>query len=235
MLPSNVAHFYISKAFFKTCLYKLEYNFNDKKSVTNGQWRYWEASQLQRSEQTSRRRALWNIVQSFSRGVKRFAKENNIKVKTRAENGTVSVFIETKADVDIITSKYKTNLSAIWLPYNDAQVAMINDDLNATLVFRKSLFCSNNYNAGYRYKVQCNVTEEIKAGYETVNNFVSKLEAKDCKVNDNWIKIGRGGKLSYWNTFSMYFNDEQDIMMLKLMIGGTNFKVHKAVLYSELE
>jgi hypothetical protein len=111
---------------------------------------------------------------------------------------------------------------------------MIGDDLNATLIFRKSLFGSSSTNAGYRYKVQCYVTEEVTKSWDAVNEMVSKIDAKDFKANDNWNKIPKNN-LRYWNTFSMYFNDEQDIMMLKLMLGSKDFKLQKAVLYSELE
>lgn len=231
-LANNVAHFYISKPFFKTCLYKLEYNFNEGKtsSASPAEYGNWGYSSIG----SRARRELFNKTRAFSRAVKRFATEEDFEVRVRAEGSSVSVFVQTEADALAVINKYRTKLNSIWMPYNDTQVTLIGDDLNASLVFRNNLFCSSSQSAGYRYKVQCKISNEVKDAWETINEFVSKLEEGDFKANENWNKIPKG-QLSYWNTFSMYFNDEQDIMMLKLMLGSNNFKLHKAVLYSELE
>jgi hypothetical protein len=231
-LASNVPHFYISKPFFKTCLYKLEYTFRDtavKSPPTSNYWGYSSSSSYAEA-----RRALWSKAQAFSRGVKRFAKSKDFDVRVRTENGSVSVFLKTEADALAVIAKYKPNLSGVWVPFNDTQVEMIGEDLNATLIFRKSLFGSSNVNPGYRYKVQCHITPDVLKSWEAINEMVSKLDEADFKANDNWAKVVTHN-LRYWNTFSMYFNDEQDIMMLKLMLGSKDFKLQKAVLYSELE
>lgn len=231
-LANNVPHFYISKPFFKTCLYKLEYTFKEPKKTSVTSENYW-GYQSSKSYSDARR-ALWQKAQAFSRGVKRFCKSKEITARVRTENGSVSVFLQTEDDVNTVLAKYKPNLSGIWIPFNETQVEMIGDDLNATLIFRKTLFGSNNLNPGYRYKVQCYITEDVVRSWESVNEMVSKIDAVDFKANDNWAKVPTKN-LRYWNTFSMYFNDEQDIMMLKLMLGSKDFKLQKAVLYSELE
>jgi len=232
-LANNVQHYYISKPFFKTCLYKIEYTFKETKPKTaptnNYSWGYQSSKSY-----SDARRALWQKAQAFSRAVKRFAKGAEFDIRVRTENGSVSVFVKTEADAVQLIQKYSTNLSGIWVPFNDTQVEMIGDDLNATLIFRKSLFGSSNVNPGYRYKVQCHVTEEIVRSWDAINEMVNKIGDADFKANDNWDKIPHNS-LRYWNTFSMYFNDEQDIMMLKLMMGSKDFKLQKAILYSELE
>ena len=233
-LATNVSQFYIAKAFWKTFMYKLEYNFDDPSRSSKGSL-YWDSTWQNRADHASRRRSLWNLVQGFSRAVKRFAKEHNIKVKTRAENGSVSVFVEREADALLMLNKYKTNLSAVWVPYNTTQVEMLQGDLQATLAFRKTLFGASSSSNGYRYKVQCSVSDEVKKSYDAISAFCSNLNSKDFKANENWNKIGKGAKMSYWNTFSMYFNEEQDIMMLKLILGGSDIKILKAVLYSEID
>ena len=119
--------------------------------------------------------------------------------------------------------------------FNTTQVEMLQGDLQATLAFRKTLFGASSSSNGYRYKVQCSVTEEVKKSYDALSAFCSNLDSKDFKANENWNKIGKGAKMSYWNTFSMYFNEEQDIMMLKLILGGSDLKILKAVLYSEID
>ena len=124
-LATNVSQFYIAKAYWKTFMYKLEYNFDDPSRGTKGS-QYWDSTWQVRADHANRRRTLWNIVQGFSRAVKRFAKEHNIKVKTRAENGSVSVFVEREEDAVLILTKYKTNLNAIWVPYNTTQVEINN-------------------------------------------------------------------------------------------------------------
>ena len=227
-LANNVSHFYISKPFFKNCLYKLEYNFSEKKATPVTFVDRWGTSTAQA------RRDVWNKTQAFARAVKRFATEQGFDIRVRSESGTASVFVKTEADALAVINKYRTKLDAIWMPYNDSQVTMIGDDLTATLIFRKTLFGASSSTQGYRYKVQCKITSEVKDSWATVNNFVSSLDSASFKVNENWNKIPKG-QLSYWNTFSMYFNDEQDIMMLKLMLGSKDFKLQKAVLYSELE
>lgn len=230
-LANNVAHFYISKPFFKNCLYKLEYNFNESAKPGSPMVKdvYWGGSVSSRA-----RRALWDKTRAFARAVKRYATEHEFEVRVRAEGSHVSIFVQNEEDAMSVINKYRTKLSAIWMPFNETQVVMIDDDLNATLVFRNSLFCSSNQSSGYRYKVQCKVSNEVKASWLNVNEFVKKLDRAEFKANENWYKIPKD-QLSYWNTFSMYFNDEQDIMMLKLMLGSNNFKLQKAVLYSELE
>jgi len=227
-LANNVSHFYISKPFFKTCLYKLEYNFSGNKPAPSSYVDRWGSSTAQL------RREMWNKTQAFSRAVKRFATEQGFDIRVRAESGTASVFVQTEANALAVINKYRTNLHAIWMPYNESQVTMICDDLTATLIFRKTLFGASSSTQGYRYKVQCKVTSEVEDSWANVNNFVSTLDQKSFKANENWNRIPKG-HLSYWNTFSMYFNDEQDIMMLKLMLGSKDFKLQKAVLYSELE
>jgi hypothetical protein len=215
-------------------LYKLEYLFRDSKpkTATKEVDYYWGFQSS--SSYSEKRRALWQKAQAFSRGVKRFAKISEFDVRVRTENGSVSVFVKSEDDARKIIAKYPTNLNGIWVPFNDTQVEMIDDDLNATLIFRKSLFGSSNLNPGYRYKVQCFVTDEVVKCWESINEMVSKIGDADFKANDNWAKIPQK-RLRYWNTFSMYFNDEQDIMMLKLMLGSKDFKLQKAILYSELE
>lgn len=229
-LANNVPHFYISKPFFKDCLYKLEYDFNEHRKdgspIIISNW--------STGAQAQRRRDIWNKTQAFSRSIKRYAKEHKFEVRVRTEGGYCRVFLQSEADATTVLYKFRTKLSAIWMPFNEQQVELIGDDLNATLVFRKTLFATSADNTGYRYKVQCRISNEVRNSWKSVNEFVGRLDEKDCKANDNWYKIPKGN-LSYWNTFSMYFNDEQDILMLKLILGSDNFKLQKAVLYSELE
>lgn len=223
---NGVPHFHIAKPFYKTYLYKLEYDFGDKSAPV------WTPSGFHRTD--SRRREVWNKARAFSRAVKRFAVEQNIDIRTRVENSRVGIFVQTEKSVSKILEKFPQKLTSIWEPYNQAQVVMIGNDLNATLIFRPNLFCASNLNPGYRYKIQCRISNEIKSQWETINNFIKGLQVEDFKVNDHWFKIPKN-KMNYWNTFSMYFNDEQDIMMFKLIVGSTNFSLTKAVLYSELE
>lgn len=229
-LANNVPHFYISKPFFTDCLYKLEYDFNEhRKDGTPIIISNWSSG-----AQAQKRRDIWNKTQAFSRGVKRFSKEHKIEVRVRTEGGYCRIFVRTEADAQLVLSKYRQKLSSIWMPFNDQQVALIGEDLTATLIFRNTLFMASEINSGYRYKVQCRVTNDIRSSWTAINDFVGRIGIKEHKANDNWFKIP-AGNLSHWNTFSMYFNDEQDILMLKLMLGSNNFKLQKAVLYSELE
>ena len=110
------------------------------------------------------------------------------------------------------------------------------NDLISTPLFRAQLFLASAGHPGYRYKTELRATPENKLLVKRLGSFLVNISKKDYELSKNARALlnSKGDNLSYWNTITMYFNDEKDLLMLKLMLGAVDLVIFKVILHREL-
>lgn len=225
--PSNqyslagVTNHYTSTPYFKKYYFKVLYNFAQPKSNTNPlaitQWTYAYRQHLKKSRQL-----IKEIVKNF----KTMYPTMDMKFRMEAEN--LSVFLTTYEDFTTVTGNHSNNISSVTLPINQTQVEMM-DDLGASVVFKRRLFKDK-----YRYKLSVYGTQEVKDCIGAIDGINKTLSEDEFGASTNYAHLLRGGRVYSWNLVSMYYNDPQDIMMVRFILSAIEHKIEKCALYSEI-
>lgn len=222
----NYQHYFLEKPLYGNMFFKLSYDISLKGSVKK--MPVWRMDPIAR-------KAAYKLVQELSLQIKRFADMNGFSVRTRSEGYSVNVFIETVEQARLIAKRFSDCLFKVWVPYNTKQITGFSD-LIATPLFRAQLFLSSNSHPGYRYKTELRATPENKLLVKRLGSFIVNINRKDYELSKNARSLlnSKGDNLSYWNTITMYFNDEKDLLMLKLMLGAVDLVIFKVILHEEL-
>jgi hypothetical protein len=229
-LGVNVPHNYVQRPYFGTMCFKLVYDVKTKEDEKLNVW----------AMSPSSRRSLWYKARNLAGDISKFCKkELETKIRCRTENSKISIFLEEESHARAVLKKFKDNIVEVHVPYSIEQIKIADSDMMATPLFRAKLFEQSGMCAGYRYKVQVRGTTEIKSLRDNLANFFANLDSKDYKLSRNAeLLLHKNPKkqdmLSWWNSLSMYFNDESDLLMLKLMIGASEMDVYKVILHREL-
>ena len=222
----NYQHYFLEKPLYGNMFFKLSYDISLKDTVTKiPVWRMDAKS----------RKIAWKLVQELSWEIKRFADLNGFSVRTRSEGYSVNVFIETVEQARLIATQFTDCLFKVWVPYNTKQIIGFND-LISTPLFRAQLFLASAGHPGYRYKTELRATPENKLLVKRLGSFLVNISKKDYELSKNARALlnSKGDNLSYWNIITMYFNDEKDLLMLKLMLGAVDLVIFKVILHREL-
>lgn len=231
-LMTGVPHKYIQKPYYGNMYFKIVYDVRDPKEHKRPA-QVWTMS-------PSHRRDLFYKAKTLASAVNRFCKKELIAgIRHRTENNKLTVFLEKEEHARAVLKQFDKNIIEIHVPYNNMQIQIGNSDMMATPLFRARLFEQSSYCKGFRYKVQVLATSEVRAMSETLTSFFSNINKRDYSLSHNMEILlsndsKRKDRLQRWNSLSMYFNDEQDLLMLKLMLGGTEMDVYKVILHREL-
>lgn len=231
-LGVEIPHTYVQRPYFGTMCFKLVYDVRSKDNIKK-KVNVWSMS-------ADIRRQVWYKGRSLASEITRFCKkELDAKIRSRSESSRVSVFLEEEAHARAVVEKFKDGLIEVHVPYNFEQIKIADSDMMATPLFRAKLFEHSRVHKGYRYKVQVRATSEVKLLRENLIGFFANLDRRDYYLGKNTELLlspnpKKQDTLSWWNTLSMYFNDESDLLMLKLMIGASEMDVYKVILHSEL-
>lgn len=229
-LGVNVKHSFTQKPYFGTMFFKLVYDVRTKEDSKQNVWTMTPGA----------RRNLFYRARNLSTSITNFCKNTlGAKIRNRSENSRVSIFLEDEMDARSVVEKFKDGLVEVHVPYNVEQIKIADSDMMATPLFRAKLFEESGMCRGYRYKVQVRATQEIKALRDSLISFFSTMDRNDYKLSKNaeflvHKNVKKLELLSWWNSVSMYFNDEQDLLMLKLMLGMSEMEVFKVILHKEL-
>jgi hypothetical protein len=227
-----VPHIYVQRPYFSTMCFKLVYDVRSKDNIKK-KVNVWGMS-------ADIRRQVWYKGRALAGEITKFCKKDlEVKIRTRSESSRVSIFLEDEADARAVVEKFKDGLIEVHVPYNVEQIKIADSDMMGTPLFRAKLFEQSRFCKGYRYKVQVRATSEVKSLRENLIGFFANLDRKDYFLGRNTelllsVNSKKQDLLSWWNTLSMYFNDERDLLMLKLMIGASEMTVYKVILHKEL-
>jgi hypothetical protein len=231
-LGVKVPHTYVQRPYFSTMCFKLVYDVRSKDDVKK-KTNVWTMS-------AGTRRQIWYKGRQLAGEITKFCKKDlDANVRSRSESSRVSIFLEEEAHARAVLEKFNDGLIEVHVPYNVEQIKIADSDMMATPLFRAKLFEQSGMSRGYRYKVQVRATSEIKSLRDNLVSFFANLDSKDYKLSRNAeLLLHKNPKkqelLSWWNSLSMYFNDERDLLMLKLMIGASEMTVYKVILHKEL-
>lgn len=207
---------YVSKPFFKKYYFKIVYDFSAKSMSASG------SAYAGMQTRISSRNIANNVVASIA------AYLPNVDFKHRVESGRMSMFLQSYGDFLLVSNVHPTNIKSVAVPINEKQVELM-DQHGATTVFKHKLFQS-----GYRYKISLYATEDVLALMPAINNINSQLGEENYLASKNYTRVVSHLRVNYWNMISMYYNDPQDIMMVRFLLGKVPHKIEKCVLYDEI-
>lgn len=217
---AGVTNNYTSTPYFKKYYFKVLYNFAQPKNGASALmmgYSYSYRQHLKKSRQT-----IKEIIKDF----KTMYPTMDMKFRMEAEN--LSIFLTTYEDFSVITGNHFSNIASVTLPINQTQVEMM-DDLGASVVFKRRLFKDK-----YRYKLSVYGTQEVKDCISAIDGINKNLSEDEFGASTNYAHLLRGGKIYSWNLVSMYYNDPQDIMMVRFILSAIEHKIEKCALYSEI-
>jgi len=231
-LGLNLRHKYSQKPYFGTMFFKIVYDIRDPKEHKRPA-NVWNLTPTTRRDWFSKAKILSSAISRFC------VRELKANYRQRTESNRVTFFLEKEEHARALVKQFDKNIVEVYVPYNNMQIQIGSSDMMATPLFRSKLFEQSNYCNGFRYKVQVNATNEIKAMKSNLNSFFANISRQDYSLSYNAQLMldsdpKRGERLARWNKLSMYFNDEQDLLMLKLMMGLTEMEVYKVILHKEL-
>lgn len=229
---AGVTHKYIQRPYYGNMYFKIIYDVRDPKEHRRPA-QVWTMP-------ANHRRDLFYKAKALASSVNRFCKKETISgIRYRTENNKLTVFLEKEEHARAVLKQFDKNIIEIHVPYNNMQIQIGNSEMMATPLFRARLFEESSYCRGFRYKVQVMTTTEIRTMTESLISFFSNISKKDYSLSRNMQILldpdsRKKDRLQRWNSLSMYFNDEQDLLMLKLMLGGAEMDVYKVILHREL-
>lgn len=227
-LGPGIKHNYTQKPYYGTMYFKVVYDVRDPKEHRK-QMAVWSMTPTTRRELFSKSKVLASAITRFCN------KELKANTRHRAEGSKVTFFLEKEEHTRALIKQFDKNIVEVYVPYNNVQIQIGNSDMMATPLFRARLFEESSYCQGFRYKVQVKASTEMKSIKGNLQSFFNNINRKDYSYSSNVsMLLASPDKLRPWQTLSMYFNDEQDLLMLKLMIGGTEMEVYKVILHREL-
>jgi hypothetical protein len=222
-LPNNavfnlegVETVYVSKPFFKKYNFKIVYDFSTKPIAAGG-----VAYAGMQTRISSR-----NIANNAAMAIAAYLP--NLDFKHRIESGRLSMFVQSYGDFLLVSKVHPDKIKSVAMPLNEKQVEMM-DEHGAATVFKHKLF----HNA-YRYKVSLYATEDVITLIPAINNVNIQLGDGNFLASKNYNRVLGKLRVSFWNMISMYYNDPQDIMMVRFVLGKVPHKIEKCVLYDEI-
>lgn len=224
---AGVPNLYTSSTYFKKYYFKVLYNFSSNSdsgsSATNYFIQYNFRNSYAHLQQIKKSRQLIKeVVKDFK------DMYPAMDMKFRMEGDNLSVFLANYDDFKTITGHHFDNITNVTLPVNQTQIEMM-DDLGASIVFKRRLFKDK-----YRYKLSLYATQEVRDCFLAIDGVNKTLSEDDFGASTNYATLLRGGRIYNWNLISMYYNDPQDIMMVRLILSAIEHKIEKCALYSEI-
>ena len=207
---------YVSKPFFKKYYFKIVYDFSTKPVTAGG------VAYAGMQTRISSRNIANNAAASIA------AYLPNIDFKHRIEAGRLSMFLQSYGDFLLVSKVNPDKIISVAMPLNDKQVELM-DEHGATTVFKHKLF-----QGAYRYKISVYATEDVIALIPAINNVNSQLGEENFLASKNYNRALGKLRVNFWNMISMYYNDPQDIMMVRFVLGKVPHKIEKCVLYDEI-
>jgi len=132
--------------------------------------------------------------------------------------------------------------------------------LNVLLSNRKAIVKPHLYYKKYRFKVAYNTNREFKEDIMPVlQQYIRDTPSENIKISNNYYKLliemsestpttqhqrGRSygqmaswayrQRVSAWNIISVYFAEEEDYVMYKMMVGGNTLHEYEVILQQDL-
>jgi len=207
---------YVSKPFFKKYYFKIVYDFSTKPVSAGG-----SAYAGMQTRISSR-----NIANNAAASIAAYLP--NIDFKHRVEAGRLSMFLQSYGDFLLVSKVQPDKIIAVAIPVNEKQIELM-DEHGAATVFKHKLF-----QGAYRYKISLYATEDVIELIPAINNVNAQLGEDNFLASKNYNRVLGKLRVSFWNMISMYYNDPQDIMMVRFVLGKVPHKIEKCVLYDEI-
>ena len=207
---------YVSKPFFKKYYFKIVYDFSTKPVAAGG------SAYAGMQTRISSRNIANNVAASIA------AYLPNVDFKHRIEAGRLSMFLQSYGDFLLVSKFQPDKIISVAIPINEKQVELM-DEHGATTVFKHKLF-----QGAYRYKISLYATEDVKDLIPAIDNINAQLSEDNFLASKNYDKLIANTRVNFWNMISMYYNDPQDIMMVRFVLGKVSHKIEKCVLYDEI-
>ncbi len=208
----------VHRPFYKKYNFKIVYNF----SITN-RVPVLSDYAARRNQRNKLKQCAVNLVDEIAKVAP------NLDIKVRTEYNKLTLFLEHYSDFLTVVAIDSANIVEVAIPVSEKQIEVM-DELGASVVFKTKLF-----KGGYRYKLTFYCTDEFMALFPAVKNINDQLTDSDFLPSPNYEKLTVGKDVRWWQLVSMYYNDPQDIMMVKFILGKLDHKIEKCMLYSELE
>lgn len=207
---------YVSKPFFKKYYFKIVYDFSATPARAGG------SAYAGMQTRISSRNIANNAAVSIA------AYLPNLDFKHRVESGRLSMFLQSYGDFLLVSTVQPDKIISVAIPINEKQIELM-DEHGATTVFKHKLF-----QGAYRYKLSLYATEDVLALIPAINNINNQLIEENYLGSKNYNKVVNKLRVNFWNMISMYYNDPQDIMMVRFILGKAPHKIEKCVLYDEI-
>lgn len=124
------------------------------------------------------------------------------------------------------------------------------EHLNILRGGRKVLVRDNLYYKRYRYKISYYANHEFKETiFPAIEKLLPSMEMDHIKLSSNYYRLRRQQELKRtqfkqfqmartvdpWHYITVYFEDEEDLVLFKMMVGGTSKSEVEIILHSELQ
>ncbi len=115
---------------------------------------------------------------------------------------------------------------------------------------RKVVVRENLYYKRFRYKISYYANSEFKESvFPAIENVLKSLDTDNIKLSSNYYRLRRQQELRStsfnkvqmtrtvdpWHYITFYFQDEEDLVLFKMMVGGTSKTEVEVLLHSELQ
>lgn len=227
--PKGIIVATTAKLFYKKYAYRICFVVDDDKIIKSNINRGWYGSVPRSNLYILQSELKRKIIDKLP---------DDLECKFRAEHKYVTIYLNDDSVFEDLVDRLHHSITEVSVPASDSHKQLMTD--NHRIRVRNTLFLKH-----YRYKVN------IKNGwtweftdFDSLNSWLTAMDNEDgtrwcasaplAKVLEMTAEQRNAPRFRYrYSSFSVYLNDDKDVMMLQLWLNTYYDSVEKAVLVSE--